>query len=672
MIPIFVLAVFLMYVLIMRNIFRCVFIAFCTLICSLSVFAEVDLPKVRIAGKDYYVYETKKGDSMYGISNRYGWNVDLLMEMNPTLAKKMKKGAKVYFPAEGDNEENDAVHEPFSAESYPMIRHMVKKGDSVYSISKLYDVPVEQIYLYNPESKYGLKRGALISIPQQTDAINEGASFLFYAIRPGDTLSGIADTYNTSVEQLLRDNKGISDDTFAAGDLLRVSVNSRKEAVVTQTVDETKLAHVETYKAGKDDTWESVADKTGVDVEDLKDFNQDTELKKNARIDVPVFVTTHVEKEVEASDPREDTAGGVRDIYNDVHMLAAGDSLSERMVRVAVLIEDPHSKRDNEFTRGAFLALDRMKHADFAVRLKVLQEVRSGSDSIQIVKALLDSLDAFRPDLVVTTHEKNFPLWLANYGEDKAVEIVNAFDVKSDLYLENPSIIHLLTPSSYFCEAVAEWENQAFPEHTLVMVGKKDSDDAFADAVVARSKGNVENISVDGLHEKKLDDWGHYLIYGYPTSRDEVASLLDAVVALKEANPLASVKVLGRPSWITFAEPMKENFSKADVFFPSRFFFDHNSEDGRKFIAAYSASFGHGPIRSFPTYAVAGFDIMNYFIEGLASNSGDFNEAVPDDEELQTPISLQRMGNWGGFFNPSAYIIHYTPTGDIEKILIGK
>lgn len=63
---------------------------------------------------------------------------------------------------------------------------------------------------------------------------------------------------------------------------------------------------------------------------------------------------------------------------------------------------------------------------------------------------------------------------------------------------------------------------------------------------------------------------------------------------------------------------------------------------------------------------------MSYFIPGLASNNGDFNMPLSDGKELQTPISLERVGNWGGFFNPSAYIIRYTNYGDVEKILIRK
>lgn len=656
----------------MKKFLKSIFVIVCLCVCFLSVDAQVNLPKVSVAGQEYYVYEAKKGDSIYGISNRYGWNVDRLMAMNPTLGSKLKKGVKVYYPAGVVESQADVVPMTFSADSYPVIQHIVKKGDSVYSIAKMYDVPVDKIYLYNPDSKNGLKRGSVITIPQLPDEINSGESFLFYAIRPGDTLGSIAETYNTSIEQLLRDNKGISDKNFEAGDLLRVSVNSKKDVMMTQTVDETKMDHIDSYTASKDDTWESVAEKTGADIDQLKKMNAGVELKKNAHIDVPVVVTSQVEKEVEYVDERENTAGGILDIYKGVHNLAVADSASGNVVSLALLIEDPQSKRDNEFTRGALLAIDRMKNSPFKIRFKLLQDRKADTDSVSAVKALLDSLDDFVPDLVVTTHEKNFPLWLAQYGEDNGIEIVNSFDVRSELYLQNPSIIHLLTPTPYFSEAVAEWVGTTFPDYKLIMVGKKDTDDAYADAILSKTASAFQNVALEDLGEMKLDDWSKYLIYGYPTSRDEVSTLLNAVAALKEANPLASVKVMGRPNWITLADEQKGKFEAADVYFPSRFFFDHQSADGKKFISDYSASFGHGPIRAFPTYAASGYDIMNYFIESLASNDGDFNVSNYEGRELQTPINLQRVGNWGGLYNPSAYIIRYSPLGEVEKILIRK
>lgn len=643
---------------------------------SIASPADVSLPKVNIAGSQYYMYEVKKGDSLYGISHRYGWNIDRLEQLNPSVGHKLEKGVKIYYPVnDGEVNSQSDKSEFVPLSEYPVIRHVVKKGDTVYSIAKMYGVSLDKIYEYNPSAKTILKRGDVITIPQESESINEGDSYLYYTIKSGDTLSDIATQFNTSVEQLLRDNKGVSEINFKAGDLLRVSVNSNKDHVEMLPVEETIITRIDSYKAGKDDTWETVAEKTGIGVDDLLEANSGTKMKKNATIAIPVIETLTVEKEMEPEDDRENSLEGRRDIYKEVHMLSTGDSLSDAMssVRMALIIEDPSSKRDNEFTRGTLLAIDRLKGSPYKISLKLLQDNKSASDSVKVTKSLIDSLDNFKADIIVATYERNFPHWLASYGEDNGVEIVNAFDVKNELYMENPSMIHLLTPSPYFSDEVGEWAASNLGSYKLVMVGKPDDEDAFAESIKGRrDAGSVIAKDLEDLALMKLEDSGRYLFYGYPTSREDIQNMISAIEYLKENNPFVEIKVMGRPSWITVAEGMRERFQNVDVYFPSRFFFDNNAPSGKEFIATYSSAYGHGPIRSFPTYAVAGYDIANYFIPGVASNDGDFNASVPDGRELQTPINLERVGNWGGFFNPSAYIIRYSPFGEIEKILIRK
>ena len=632
------------------------------------------LPKVNIAGSEYYMYEVKKGDSKYGIANRFGWNIDRLDELNPALSTRLEKGTKVYYPVDDSDMDEVLNSTDFTPpETYPVIRHVVKKGDSVYSIAKMYGVTVDKIYLYNPSAKTLLKRGDLITIPQESDAINDGESFLYYTVKNNDTLSAIASGFNTSVEQLLRDNKGVSENNFTSGDILRVRVNSNRNVTVRKEIDETHIARIDSYKADKNDTWETVAEKTGVDVEDLLEANSGTRLKKNAHIAVPVIETTTVEKEVEPFDERENTLEGRRDIYKEVHMLGVADSIQDEgpAVSLAILIEDPMSKRDNEFTRGVLLAVDRLKDSPYGIRLKVLCDNHVPSDSASVVSSLISQLDDFKADMVVTTHEKNFPLWLAKYGEENGVEIVNSFDVKSELYIENPSMIHLLTPTSYFSDEVGEWTASNLGSYRLVLVGKQDEEDAFAESIIdRRDESSIIRRQLDNLAETKLDEGGRYLFYGFPTSKDDIQRMITAIEYLKENNPFTEIKVMGRPSWITVSDGMRERFHKADVYFPSRFYFDHTDAAGKDFIATYSSAYGHGPIRSFPTFAVAGYDIANFFIPGIAGNDGDFNASVPEGHEIQTPINLERVGNWGGFFNPSAYIIRFSPYGDIEKIFL--
>jgi spore germination protein len=87
-----------------------------------------------------------------------------------------------------------------------MIIHIVQEGDTVESISKLYNLPRSRIEAdnYLPVN-YSLNPGQAIMIvpPSETHVIDDG-----------DTLSSIAESYGVTQLQLLRNNPQLSDSSI--------------------------------------------------------------------------------------------------------------------------------------------------------------------------------------------------------------------------------------------------------------------------------------------------------------------------------------------------------------------------------------------------------------------------------------------------------------------------
>ena len=286
-----------------------------------AVASTPDLPKVEILGKEYYYHEIKKGESIYGIAKKYDWNVEELVRLNPNSASEMKKGTRLYYPTgkvtvvtelKEDPAPTDTVVEP--------IRHLVKKGETVYSISKKYNIPLDEIYAAYPEAKRGIKAGETLVLQQNPSP--HGQKYLYYEIKPGDTLFSLAKRYQTSVEDILKANPGVSESNFRAGETLRINVNSSASRYHTELVEEERLAGIDVYKVKKNDTWNSISDKTGVDVETLKDANGEIKQpEKNDILNVPVIKTVKVEKEIADSDPRELSTEGIREMYDSIHMI---------------------------------------------------------------------------------------------------------------------------------------------------------------------------------------------------------------------------------------------------------------------------------------------------------------------------------------------------------------
>lgn len=571
-----------------------------------------DLPVVEILGERYYLYQSRKGDSLYGIARQFGWDEDTLARLNSKVTTPLKKGVNIYYPAPDSGAEADGA----------------------------------------------LTVGGM-STPELPSA---GEMEEYYEIRTGDTLYSLARRRNTTVAEIMKLNPGISERNFRAGEKIRLPEEGSGVVTEMRNVEETRLEMFDTYKVGRDESWSGVSRKTGVPVSDLKEANPGVDRLKNKMvIFIPKLSTVEVEREVAAEDPREQTSEGRSEIYEEIHYLP---ETSESAVKVAILLDDPAGKRDIEYTRGFFAALDRMKNSGGRYEVKVLD----GSLAPDSVRGELES---FRPGLLFLTAEKSVPEYLAGFARDCCVPVVNVFDVKNEEYLTNPYFIQLLTPSAEFNNGIATYIYDNYKGYTLLMAGGEDSDDALAEALRSLwDERDVKRVSLENLGNYSLSDRSRVLIYGNPTRKGDVATLLEGVKKLKEDVPFASIELLGRPNWIVYDEALASDLGATGAMIPSRFYYDAEAPDTRIFVATYKDLFGNEPKKSFPMYGAVGYDTALYFLSGLKRTGGDIN-AIPSSNGLvQSDYKLRRESNWSGMMNPTVYLVRFNSYGAPDKIKV--
>ncbi len=647
----------------MKKALKVIIFILCLLQADLMSQAAPKLSTVEIVGEKYYVYETKKGDSMFGISRQFGWDDAILQRLNPSAVSPLPKGMKIYYPVT----ENRATTIPSdgigSLEMTPL-KHLVKRGETVYQISRIYNIPIEKIYKLNPSSRKGIKEGELLTLNESTGELLPDAP-VYYTVKKGDTLFGLARARNTTVAAIMKQNPGISASNFKAGDVIKLPAEGTGVKMVTEKVESKNLESFSTYKAEKNDTWSTISDKTGTDEDDLRAANQGITIpKKNAIIAVPEVHVDTVEREVPSEDPREATSEGITEIYEDIHNITDADQ--QQSVRIALLLTEPSSRRDLEFTRGFLTGVDKLKHSDGKINIKVMDATRNSSD-------LLTELEAFAPNLIFTSTEKNLPSYLAEYSEISQTPMVNVFDVKDETYTKNPYVIQLLTPSAYFNDEVAGYIFDRYGEYELVFYGDEESDQLGTSLSGMWDRKKVLNLTKEGMLNKDFGDGTiKYILYGNVTSKGDISSMLEAVAEVKQKYPLADISVLGRPNWIVHDTTLEEEFHNADVLIPSRFYFDKSESSSKSFISMYKSLYGHGPIKSFPLYAAVGYDCAVYFIEEMLDKSNDINSFGHSTSSVQSDIQLNRISNWSGLINPCVYLVRYTPYNSIEKIVVRK
>ena len=104
-------------------------------------------------------YTVKQGDTLYSIAKAHGYSVAELQNHNKNLTNSISIGQNISIPAKGHtaNKQTKAAAKP--------IIHIVKKGETLYSISKSYNVTVDAIIAYNKFANNSISVGQKVKIP---------------------------------------------------------------------------------------------------------------------------------------------------------------------------------------------------------------------------------------------------------------------------------------------------------------------------------------------------------------------------------------------------------------------------------------------------------------------------------------------------------------------------
>lgn len=161
-----------------------------------------------LADEDIYIVQ--KGDTLYSIATKLSTTVNELMELNNLTSTVLSIGNKLLIPKS-------------TATSYQIYK--VQKGDSLWSISQKYNIPVNELIALNNLTNLTLQIGDKLKVPnvkiddEIIDDIINPPTPTNYIVQKGDTLWSIAKANNVTVAQLKEDNN-LTSNLLTVGDTL--------------------------------------------------------------------------------------------------------------------------------------------------------------------------------------------------------------------------------------------------------------------------------------------------------------------------------------------------------------------------------------------------------------------------------------------------------------------
>jgi len=199
-----------------------------------------------INGKVYVLHQVEQGETVYSISSKYGASMREVVAISPEVKKGLQIGMVIKVPYSGKKK---AIAK--STTNY----HIVKSGETLYGISRNYNVSVNQIMEWSQLKSTELNIGQKLvingdvkepySIKTVTDKGNQ-----IHIVTQGEGLYGIARIYNISVDEIIKWNQ-LQSTSLQVGQKLIVGISATGNYVHPTKIDTAQVALSRRYEVEK-------------------------------------------------------------------------------------------------------------------------------------------------------------------------------------------------------------------------------------------------------------------------------------------------------------------------------------------------------------------------------------------------------------------------------------
>jgi LysM repeat protein/ABC-type branched-subunit amino acid transport system substrate-binding protein len=561
--------------------------------------------------------------------------------------------------------------------------HTVERGQTVYSIAKMYSVKVDDIHRLNIGSNEAIKAGTKLRIPQKKTvraAASEpdapGNAYIFHTIQAGETLYGVSRKYGVSGESIVEANPGLSHDRFAAGKTIRIPAG-KKQTPVTEVVENPKGAKEIYYTVPARETMYNICKTFKTTEKELLKLNPELSggLRSGMTLRIPLRIN---EKDL----PQED----VPDAREVNAMLNAKREIKRvNAAKIALLLpynaESPNAtesgNRITEYYEGLLLAIDSLRNMGNSMELFVHD---IGNDTLVVQKILKEKeQELANVNLIIGGVSNEQIKVIADFAQRNKVKYVIPFTSRNDEVLNNAYIFQVNTPQNLLYANAAYAGANLFAKHNIIFIDTKDS--ANQTDFINEYKRDLKERNIS--YKDVVYDAGNFLknmerllSADKPNVIMPVSSSLEALVKIKtvlrtivETKPEYKISLFGYPVWQTYVKDCLEDLHVLDTYIYSLFYADNMNPSVKIFYENYKNWFSNSPMSTFPKYGMLGFDTGMFFFGALQNYGVNFENSLSgiSYKSIQTGFNFERVNNWGGYINTNIYIIHYNRNFTITR-----
>lgn len=623
--------------------------------------------KVMIEGKAYYIHIVKQNETVNTISQLYNVTPEVITGENPEALAGVHEGQVLKIP--------DTFSQKTVIQPVPVVIkdtsgiHIVKPGETLFSIARQYHVSVKDLYQANPvlqsdtiEINQVLKiPGAKQISPATVLSTEPEGKYIMHKVEPKQTLFSLARMYKVSMDEIRQANlvdgewKGLK-----AGDIIRIPNKDFREGPPSTSF---------------------ITVSEGTQPEQVR---KDTGTTQTIAAPVLFLRRTCNCDSIQAvpfSDPLRIAMilpFGIDLLDLETQLDTAQQQEGDDIVRQQEVGNTPAARKCSnwiEFYEGSLLAIEKYRKEGLSIDLAVYD---AGSEPSRF-NSIMKEIQRFNPMVMIAAGDSGRLTQVSDYSKISGIPLILPTGQEEQLIGDNPNMVAIEPSDSVEMGYIVRWLG-AYRGTNVVIVQPADSSNMQAASYLERKIRNAYRPDSGFLHMVRYSDNNVALMQkAMKDSINNVVIVLTRTEALT-GDVLRSLNLLAINHTITpialnevskFSSISVEHLHQLEVRYFIPFTPDFSNASVKAYIREFMKVNGYYPYRvssAGNNYGMQGYDIISYFVPLMVKYQVHMVSCMPGD-----PVSLLNgtyhflPEGFGGMENKSEVLIHYKKDYTIEK-----
>jgi len=623
--------------------------------------------KVIIDGKVYYIHIVKKGQTLYSISNAYEVSQKTISKENPDVAFGLITGQALKIPMQPESKQKTSIRRDTKDTEEGFIQHEIQSGQTLYSISRKYNVSIDEIKAYNDVKKNELKIGTILRIPKkpsskvvskQESTASQEDNFIYHKVKKKETLFSLSQQYNVSIASILEMNEQLDKEGLKYGQYIRILKDKEKESGFFFT--ETKEAVL-------------TKDTSFIDLDSMIYYNANNFncRSNNSRFSnktlkiallIPFYLEENENQNIEGEAELTDT-------------LLQNTTIAEKEAIRENYRFYPRSFKFIEFYEGVLLALDTLKHMGINVELSV----HSTKMDHHAIDSLLSTRQLRNVDFIIGPAYYSNLKRVADFCQKNRIYLVSPFSSPQEIIRNNEYVFKVRPSINTEYQKIAKLLSH-YSNENIVLINHDSLKDSLNMVTFKRhlfheihKSSNLSTTvfkeveyadSIDNVIEHALTKDENNVVFINSREEPFVSQIVGELSVLSLEY---DITIIGYPVWKWFSNIDIKYFYNLELKYISAFDADYENQHVKNFLKKYRRHFFTEP--SPYSYSFIGYDVVYYFSTAYHQygNSFPYCLSAHHPDLLKTTIKFYRINEQGGYENMAGALYHYQPGFKITR-----